>query len=80
MTMLRTTAPINDSIHIQEVLEKEEMVDLTETGDKAKAEEVEEVASEETEAVAAVGEEEKIAQAGTKSRFLMGESMKRSGC
>lgn len=56
------------AIHIQEVLEKEEMVDLTETGDKAKAEEVEEVASEETEAVAAVGEEEKIAQAGTKSR------------
>lgn len=53
------------AIHIQEVLEKEEMVDLTETGDKAKAEEV---ASEETEAVAAVGEEEKIAQAGTKSR------------
>lgn len=56
------------AIHIQEVWEKEEMVDLTETGDKAKAEEVEEVASEETEAVAEVEEEEKIAQAGTKSR------------
>lgn len=56
------------AIHIQEVWEKEEMVDLTETGDKAKAEEVEEVASEETEAVVAVEEEEKIAQAGSKSR------------
>lgn len=58
------------AIHIQEVLEKEVMVDLTETGDKAKAEEGEEVASEETEveAAAAVVEEEKIDQAGTKSR------------
>lgn len=57
------------AIHIQEALEKEEMVDLTETGDRAKAEEVEEVASEETEVVVvAVVGEEKIEQAGTKSR------------
>lgn len=60
------------AIRIQEVLEKEAMVDLTETGDKAKAEEGEEVALEETEvggaAAAAVEEEEKIDQAGTKSR------------
>lgn len=56
------------AIHIQEVLEKEVMVDLTETGDKAKAEEGEEVASEETEVGAAGVVEEKIDQAGTKSR------------
>lgn len=58
------------AIHIQEVLVKEVMVDLRETGDKAKAEEGEEVASEETEveAAAAVVEEEKIDQAGSKSR------------
>lgn len=58
------------AIHIQEVLEKGVMVALTETGDKAKAEEGEEVASEETEVAAVVveEEEEKIDQAGIKSR------------
>lgn len=57
------------AIHIQEVLEKEVMVDLTETDDKAKVEEGEEVAFEETELGAeVVVEEEKIDQAGTKSR------------
>lgn len=57
------------AIHIQEVLVKEVMVDLRETGDKAKAEGGEEVASEETEVeAAAVVEEEKIDQAGSKSR------------
>lgn len=58
------------AIHIQEVLEKEEMVDLTETGAKAKAAEVEEEASGETEVVVAVVVvEEKIEQAGSKSRY-----------
>lgn len=44
------------------------MVDLTETGDKAKVEEVEEVALEETEVGVEAAVEEKIDQAGTKSR------------
>lgn len=46
------------------------MVDLTETGDKAKVEEGEEAAFEETEVevAAVVVVEEKIDQAGTKSR------------
>lgn len=57
------------AIHIQEVLEKEAMVDLTEKGDKAKAEVGEEAASEETEVAVVVEEEEKIDQAGTKSRY-----------
>lgn len=67
MTTLRTAAPSTDSTHMEDLFEKEEMAGLTETGDKAKQEEVvEEVALEETEVEEPSVEEGKTGQAGTK--------------
>lgn len=52
---------------MEDLFEKEEMVGSTETGGRAKVEEVEEVALEETEVEeAVVVEEEKIDLGGTK--------------